>query len=80
MYVFARYRYYRALSSIETRFPISKDAGHVHVSFIWFDAFRPSKRAEQVTMALQHNTQVNTSQTFADCTAWTQHAARTGWC
>lgn len=42
-------RYYRALSSIETRFPISKDAGHVHVSFTWFDAFRPSKRAEQVT-------------------------------
>jgi hypothetical protein len=49
-------RYYRALSSIETRFPISKDAGHVHVSFIWFDAFRPSKRAEQVTVALQHET------------------------
>lgn len=42
-------RYYRALTSIETRFPISKDPNHVHVAFVWFDAFRATKKAEQVT-------------------------------
>ncbi len=46
--MFLTSRYYRALSSIGTRFPISKDAGHVHVVFQWYDAFRPTKRAEQV--------------------------------
>ena len=45
-------RYYRALSSIETRFPISKDAGHVYVSFLWYDAFRPTKKSEQVSLHL----------------------------
>lgn len=40
-------RYYRALSLVETRFPISKDSGDVNVSFTWYDAFRASKRTEQ---------------------------------
>eukprot|EP00208_Stichococcus_sp_RCC1054_P002835 CAMPEP_0206140322 /NCGR_PEP_ID=MMETSP1473-20131121/9097_1 /ASSEMBLY_ACC=CAM_ASM_001109 /TAXON_ID=1461547 /ORGANISM="Stichococcus sp, Strain RCC1054" /LENGTH=740 /DNA_ID=CAMNT_0053534441 /DNA_START=308 /DNA_END=2527 /DNA_ORIENTATION=- len=43
-------KYYRALSSIETRFPISKDSGQMHVSFVWFDAFRPTKRSEQTSI------------------------------
>lgn len=38
-------RYYKGLSSIEARFPISGERGHVKLSFPWFDAFRPSKKA-----------------------------------
>ena len=35
---------------METRFPISKDKGHVMLSFTWYDAFRASKRAEQYSI------------------------------
>ena len=35
---------------METRFPISKDKGHVMMSFTWYDAFRASKRAEQYSI------------------------------
>ncbi|EFJ43641.1 programmed cell death protein 6 interacting protein X [Volvox carteri f. nagariensis] len=40
-------KYYRYLSAIETRFPISKEKGHAQVSFAWNDAFRPSRRVVQ---------------------------------
>eukprot|EP00884_Botryococcus_braunii_P008240 jgi/Botrbrau1/17417/Bobra.0054s0013.1 len=43
-------KYYRALSLVETRFPISKDHGDVNVSFTWYDAFRASKRTEQFSV------------------------------
>lgn len=43
-------RYYKALTVMETRFPISKDRGHVMLSFTWYDAFRASKRAEQYSI------------------------------
>lgn len=33
-------RYLRALTAIETRFPISSDKTTVRVSFPWYDAFR----------------------------------------
>jgi programmed cell death 6-interacting protein len=38
-------RYYRALCVVEARFPISKQAGHIHLVFTWCDAFKPSKKA-----------------------------------
>lgn len=37
-------RYYRCLTAIETRFPISKDKMHAQVAFTWCDAFRPAKK------------------------------------
>eukprot|EP00898_Chlorokybus_atmophyticus_P004865 jgi/Chlat1/537/Chrsp103S01115 len=37
-------RYFRALSVIETRFPISKEKEHINVSFSWADAFKPTKK------------------------------------
>ncbi len=40
-------RYYRILTSIENRFPISKDKGHAQVAFAWQDAFRPKTRVMQ---------------------------------
>ncbi len=40
-------RYYRCVCAVETRFPISKEKGAANVSFAWFDAFRPSRRAAQ---------------------------------
>lgn len=43
-------RYYKALTVMETRFPISKDREHVMLSFTWYDAFRASKRAEQYSI------------------------------
>ena len=43
-------RYFRALCLMETRFPISRDSGQVHVSFVWYDAFRHSKKTEQCSI------------------------------
>ncbi|WOL07207.1 programmed cell death 6-interacting protein-like [Canna indica] len=38
--------YFRALGAVEPRFPISSDPSHVHsLTFTWFDAFRPNKKA-----------------------------------
>lgn len=37
--------YYRALSLIEPRFPISPDPAHIHLAFTWHDAFKPSRKA-----------------------------------
>jgi programmed cell death 6-interacting protein len=33
-------KYYRILSAMESRFPISKSPGHVNVAFLWNDAFK----------------------------------------
>lgn len=41
------HRYYKSLTAIETRFPISGERGHVRLSFPWCDAFRPSKKSSQ---------------------------------
>ena len=43
-------RYYRALCLMETRFPISRDAGHIPLSFVWYDAFRHTKKTEQCSI------------------------------
>ncbi|MCO5551976.1 hypothetical protein L7F22_005484 [Adiantum nelumboides] len=41
-------RYYRALCMMESRFPISNEKEHVNsLSFTWFDAFKPGKKASQ---------------------------------
>ncbi|KAG6515675.1 vacuolar-sorting protein BRO1-like [Zingiber officinale] len=46
--------YYRALASIEPRFPISPDPAHVHsLTFTWFDAFKPSKKVAQTSIHLE---------------------------
>ena len=37
--------YYRALRVVESRFPISKQAGHVNLPFTWTDAFDTKKKA-----------------------------------
>ena len=38
---------------METRFPISRDPGQVHVSFVWYDAFRHSKKTEQCSIQFE---------------------------
>jgi programmed cell death 6-interacting protein len=38
-------RYYRALSVVEARFPISAQPAHIRLSFTWCDAFKPAKKA-----------------------------------
>jgi programmed cell death 6-interacting protein len=38
------------LTAIETRFPISREKGHATVSFVWYDAFRPTKRTIQANI------------------------------
>ncbi|KAK9909798.1 hypothetical protein WJX75_007558 [Coccomyxa subellipsoidea] len=43
-------KYYRALCLMETRFPISRDAGHIPLSFVWYDAFRHTKKTEQCSI------------------------------
>ncbi|KAI5055520.1 hypothetical protein GOP47_0029041 [Adiantum capillus-veneris] len=41
-------RYYRALCMMESRFPISNEKEHVNsLTFTWFDAFKPGKKANQ---------------------------------
>ena len=37
--------YFRALSVVESRFPVSKQGGHVNLPFAWTDAFNSRKRA-----------------------------------
>lgn len=40
--------YFRALSAVESRFPISPDRSHINtLDFTWFDAFKSSKKATQ---------------------------------
>ncbi|KAG0476298.1 hypothetical protein HPP92_013139 [Vanilla planifolia] len=46
--------YFRALALIEPRFPISPDRSHVNtVTFIWYDAFKPSKKASLQSIHLE---------------------------
>lgn len=46
--------YLRALASIEPRFPISPDRSHVcSLTFTWFDAFRPNKKAALPSIHLE---------------------------
>ncbi|KAL4858651.1 Vacuolar-sorting protein [Chlorella vulgaris] len=40
-------KYYRWLTLMESRFPISRNPEHASIEFAWSDAFRPQKRAEQ---------------------------------
>eukprot|EP00955_Chlamydomonas_euryale_P066615 359601-Chlamydomonas_euryale.AAC.3 len=42
-----RRRYLRCLTSVEVRFPISKEKGHASVAFSWNDAFTPKKKTTQ---------------------------------
>ena len=37
------HRYYRILSLMETRFPISRGGDHIQLAFAWFDAFRSAR-------------------------------------
>ncbi|KAF8060549.1 BRO1 [Scenedesmus sp. PABB004] len=43
-------KYFKCLTSIETRFPISNEKGNVKLSFPWSDAFRPSKKTSQANI------------------------------
>ncbi|KAI0501053.1 hypothetical protein KFK09_019271 [Dendrobium nobile] len=46
--------YFRSLCCVEPRFPISSDPSHINsVSFAWFDAFRPSRKAVQTSLHLE---------------------------
>eukprot|EP00882_Tetradesmus_deserticola_P007422 GHRQ01007820.1.p1 GENE.GHRQ01007820.1~~GHRQ01007820.1.p1 ORF type:complete len:451 (+),score=222.51 GHRQ01007820.1:112-1464(+) len=40
-------KYFKCLTSIETRFPISHEKGNVRINFPWTDAFRHSKKTSQ---------------------------------
>ena len=44
------YSYYRALSVMETRFPISRDSSHAQVGFYWMNAMNPRKRCKQLNI------------------------------
>ncbi|KAK8968892.1 hypothetical protein KSP40_PGU020005 [Platanthera guangdongensis] len=46
--------YFRALALIEPRFPISSDRFHVNsLTFTWYDAFKPSKKASLQSIHLE---------------------------
>ncbi|KAG2321340.1 hypothetical protein Bca52824_014553 [Brassica carinata] len=46
--------YYKALTLVESRFPISPDKHHVNaVSFLWYDAFKPKQKATQQNIHLE---------------------------
>ncbi|GJT53496.1 vacuolar-sorting protein BRO1-like protein [Tanacetum coccineum] len=45
--------YFKALISIESRFPISKEPDHVHVTFTWHDAFKNKNKASQENVHLE---------------------------
>lgn len=38
---------------METRFPIGRDSDQVHITFVWYDAFKPSKRSEAISIHLE---------------------------
>ncbi|KAE9450956.1 hypothetical protein C3L33_17133, partial [Rhododendron williamsianum] len=47
-------RYYRALSAVESRFPISPDKDHVNsLTFVWHDAFKNKLKASQQNVHLE---------------------------
>ena len=38
-------KYYGTLSAMDLRFPVSKDPSHINdLSFVWWDAFKTSKK------------------------------------
>uniref|UniRef100_A0A061S6K1 Programmed cell death 6-interacting protein n=1 Tax=Tetraselmis sp. GSL018 TaxID=582737 RepID=A0A061S6K1_9CHLO len=43
-------KYFRALSAMEARFPVSDDKDHIGLSFVWYDAFKPSKKTSQANL------------------------------
>ena len=43
-------KYLRALSAIETRFPVGKEKGQAALSFSWYDAFQPKKKSTQTNI------------------------------
>ena len=43
-------KYYRVLSAMESRFPVSNAPDHVNLSFTWYDAFQPTKHSEQANL------------------------------
>ncbi|KAL0912401.1 hypothetical protein M5K25_018369 [Dendrobium thyrsiflorum] len=46
--------YYRAIALMEPRFPISSDRSHVNsLTFTWYDAFKPSKKASLQSIHLE---------------------------
>ncbi|KAI4379116.1 hypothetical protein MLD38_005452 [Melastoma candidum] len=46
--------YFKALSLVETRFPISPDKDHVNaVTFTWYDAFKPKAKSVQQNIHLE---------------------------
>ncbi|XP_039134717.1 vacuolar-sorting protein BRO1 [Dioscorea cayenensis subsp. rotundata] len=46
--------YARALAVMEPRFPISPDRSHINaITFTWFDAFKPNKKAAQQNIHLE---------------------------
>ncbi|PKA50016.1 hypothetical protein AXF42_Ash017555 [Apostasia shenzhenica] len=46
--------YYRAIALIEPRFPISSDRSHINsLTFTWYDAFKPSKKASLQSIHLE---------------------------
>lgn len=47
-------RYFKALCSMETRFPISPDKDHITtIQFTWFDAFKQKNKSSQVNLHLE---------------------------
>ncbi|KAL8142029.1 hypothetical protein V2J09_015061 [Rumex salicifolius] len=47
-------RYFKALCSMETRFPISPDKDHITtIQFTWFDAFKQKNKSAQVNLHLE---------------------------
>ncbi|ERN14052.1 hypothetical protein AMTRI_Chr01g111370 [Amborella trichopoda] len=45
--------YFRSLSVIESRFPISPEKDHVNVTFTWADAFKSNRKASQQSIHLE---------------------------
>lgn len=43
-------KYYKCMTAVETRFPVSNEKGNVKLSFPWTDAFRPSKKTSQANV------------------------------
>lgn len=38
---------------METRFPIGRDSDQVHINFVWYDAFKPTKRTDGSSIHLE---------------------------
>lgn len=52
--------YYKALCTVESRFPISPDKDHVNsLTFTWFDAFKNKQKAAQQNIHLGNSYKVS---------------------